>query len=104
MELKREIGNISPFVNGKSMSQLRSDKKKKRKMSNYAENCYLKNEGVEEDNRMVTPSFSSKYPQNKRWYNKNLMDDNSVKSPSVSTLTYIKDIDSKRLSELKKKE
>ena len=29
LELKREIGNITPFINGKNMSQLRLDKKKK---------------------------------------------------------------------------
>ena len=29
LELQREIRNITPFINGKNMSQLRSDKKKK---------------------------------------------------------------------------
>ena len=41
-------------------------------MLNYAKNCYLKNESVEDDSRMVTPLFSSESAQNKRLYNNNL--------------------------------
>ena len=62
-------------------------------MSKYVKNCYLKSKSVEDNSGTVTPSFSSESPQNKRWYNKNILDDDIVNSPPVSTLTYIKEIE-----------
>ena len=110
LELQREVGVITPFVNGKSMSQLRKEKRKQRKTSIYEESCHLKHAAIEHDSSIVTPSYNDESPKNNRWYNNRLMDGDgvssppiSVNSPQVSTLSFTEDINLKRTTELKKK-
>ena len=110
LELQREVGVITPIVNGKSMSQLRKEKRKQRKTSIYEESCHLKPAAIEHDSSVVTPSYNDESPKNNRWYNNRLMDGDgvssppiSVNSPQVSTLSFTEDINLKRTTELKKK-
>ena len=101
LELQREFWPLTTFVNGKSVAQLRSEKWKKRKMSQFAENCRLKSLLIEDDRFIIIPASIIEYPRNMRWYNNSLMDSNSINLPPVNILTYMEDINTKRCSELK---
>ena len=109
LELQREVGVITPFVNGKSMSQLRTEKRQKRSKSIYEENCHLKPAAIEHNSSIVTVTPSYESPKNKRWYNNSLMDGDGVNSPPVridssqiSSISFTEDINLKRTTELKK--
>ena len=101
LELQIEVGPLTYFVDGKSVAQLRSKKRKKRKISPFAKNYHLKSLLIKYDRSVITPASSIEFPRNMWWYNNSLMDSNSINSPRVNTLTYIEDINNKRFSDLK---
>ena len=104
------MGVITPFVNGKCMSQLRKEKRIKCKTSIYKENCHLKPAAIETNGSVVTPSYNDELPKNNRWHNSSVIDGDSVSlppirvsSPQVSILSITEDIHLKRTTELKNK-
>ena len=103
LELQREVGELTPFVNGKSMSEMRKEKRQKRNVSIHKENCHLMLEDVAEENNIVSPSPTVVTQKNKRWYNNGLSEGGSVSSPSLSVNSLVEDINFKRKDELKKR-
>ena len=110
LELQREVGIIASFVNGKSMLQLRKEKRRKRTSSIYEKNCHLKPAAIEHNSSVVTSSYNDTPSTHIRWYNNSLIDGEilssppiRVNSPQVSTLSFTEDLNLKRSNELKKK-
>ena len=103
LELQQEVGVLTPFVNGKSMSEMRKEKRQKRNVSVHKENCHLMLEDVVEENNIVSPSPTVVTGENKRWYNNRLSERGSVCSPSLSVNLFVEDINFKRKEDLKKR-
>ena len=101
--LQREVGVITPFVNGKSMSELRKEKRQKRNVSIHKENCHLMLTDVVEDNIIITHSPTIITEKNKRLYSNNLSEGGSATSPSLSVNSFAEDINLRRKEELKKR-
>ena len=102
LELQQEVGVLTPFVNGKSMSEMRKEKRQKRNVSIHKENCHLMLEDVAEENNIVSPSPTVVTQKNKRWYNNGLSEGGSVFSPSLYVNSFVEYVNFKRKEELKR--
>ena len=83
------------------MAQWRQDKRKKRNISPYKENCHLESSIVKQERSIVNPSCNNGPPKSKRWCTNDLGDGDSIRSPTVSTLSSTENISLKRTDELK---
>ena len=103
LELQREVGAISPYMNGKNIDTLRQEKRKKRHTSPCKENCHLKPSVVEQESNIVAPSCNDRPSKTKRWYDNSLGDEYSIILLTVSTLSFTEEITLKRIDKLKNK-
>ena len=91
------MGPLTTYVEGKSIAQLRNEKKRKRTISPHKANCHLpirNNAGS-----IITPSAKKGRIDNFRWYNNDLEETDGSCSPVDRKLDYdnkIKNVEIKK--------
>ena len=86
LELQRSMGPLTTYVEGKSIAQLRNEKKKRRTISPHKAHCHLPIRNVAE--RIITPSAKKGRIDNCRWYNNNLHEADESCSPVDRKLAF----------------
>ena len=79
LELQRAVGPLTTYVEGKSVAELRREKRKKRRISHHKANYHLPNTGTS----IITHSMKGE-GKNVRWYNNNLGKDSDELSTPIT--------------------
>lgn len=86
LELQRSMGPLTTYVEGKSIAQLRTEKKRRRMISPHKAHCHLPIRNEAE--RIITPSAKKGRIDNCRWYNNNLHEADESCSPVDRKLAF----------------
>ena len=75
--MQKEVGPLNMFARCKSIDELRSMKRKKRKITSYVANYHLRDPVMDEVCGIVTPNLSITSKNQQRWHNNRLDDTDS---------------------------